>query len=43
MTIHGLSSSHKEAQTIVEEWGQEIHACSVGELASMTKMTHHCE
>ena len=38
-TIHGLFSSHQEAQTVAEEWG----ACSVGKLAFMRKMTYHCE
>ena len=34
-----FASYHQEAQAIAEEWGKEIHACSVGKLASMTKMT----
>ena len=31
MTIHGLSSNHKEAQAIAEEWGQEIHGVAAWE------------
>ena len=41
--IHGLFATHQEAQTAAEEWGQEIHACSVGKLALKWKMTYHCE
>ena len=43
IALHGLTSNHQEAQAIAEEWGKEIHACSVGKLASMTKMTYSCE
>ena len=38
IALHGLTSSHQEAQAIAEGWGKEIHACSVGKLASMTKI-----
>ena len=41
--IHGLFATHQEAQTAAEEWGQEIHACSVGKLALKRKMVYHCE
>ena len=43
MTAHGLCSDHKQAQAIAEEWGNEIHACSIGNLAVMAKMTYKCE
>ena len=42
-SIHGLFASHKEAQATAEEWGKEIHACSVSKLARQQKMTYHCE
>ena len=42
-SIHGLFASHQEAQAAAEEWGQEIHACSVSKLALKQKMTYHCE
>ena len=41
--IHGLSATNQEAQAAAEEWGQEIHACSVGKLALKRRMTYHCE
>ena len=41
--IHGLFATHQEAKTAAEEWGQEIHACSIGKLALRRKMTYHCE
>ena len=43
MTVHGLCSDHKQAQAIAEEWGNEIHACSIGKVAVMSKMTYNCE
>ena len=41
-SIHGLFESHTEAQATAEEWGQEIHACSISKLALQQKMTYHC-
>ena len=43
ITIHGLTSSHKEAQSLTEQWGQEIHACTVRKSENMTNMTYCCE
>ena len=42
-SIHGLFASHKEAQATAEQWGQEVHACSISKLARQQKMTYHCE
>ena len=42
-SIHGLFASHFEAKATAEQWGQEIHACSVNKLARQQKMTYHCE
>ena len=43
MSVHGLCPEHKHAQAIAEEWGNEIHACTIGKVAVMSKMTYSCE
>ena len=42
ITLHGLTAGHQEAQALAEEWGKDTHACSVGKLASLAKMTYSC-
>ena len=43
ITVHGLTSSHQEAKSIAEGWGQDIHACSMGKRENMKKKTYCCE
>ena len=40
--IHGLFATHLEAQKTAQEWGQEIHACSIKKAARQQKMTYNC-
>ena len=42
-SIHGLFSNHSEAHLTAEEWGKEIHACSISKLARQQEMTYHCQ
>ena len=40
---HGLRLDHKEAQEIVKEWSNSLHACIIKKVAVMSSMTYHCE
>ena len=40
--VHGLFANHLEAQKTAQEWGQEIHACSIKKAARQQKMTYNC-
>ena len=40
--IHGLFANHHEAQKTAQEWGEEIHACSIRKAARQQKMTYNC-
>ena len=40
--IHGLFANHLEAQKTAQEWGEEIHACSIKKAARQQKMTYNC-
>ena len=40
--VHGLFANHLEAQKTAQEWGQEIHACSIEKAARQQNMTYHC-
>ena len=43
MTLHGLCLDHKQAEDTTEQWGKEIHACTVRRAAGTEKMTYNCE
>ena len=40
--IHGLFANHQEAQETAEQWGQQIHACSIKKAARQQHMTYNC-
>ena len=40
--IHGLFANHLEPQNTAQEWGQQIHACSLKKAARQKKMTYNC-